>query len=194
MNNNKSLMSNIQGFRSKLRFLLFVIYIIPFAFSFIAASPIMAQDEEPPLDVAPPPLKLLTKDEKTSLEAQDSNIKKRTKVSLELMDARLLRAEKFHAESDFKDSLTELAGFHALLDNTLAFLLKTDSGKSDRSFITFEIYLRKQVPRLETIRREMPLKYGYYVGKLMTAVRDARSKAVEPLFDDSVVPNASKKP
>lgn len=173
----------------------------PLFFTFLAfiffALPVLAQapnDDEIPADVVPPPIKILSKDEKTSLETLGNNIKKRTKISLELMDARMEKAEKSHSTSDFKQSLEELAGFNAILDNTLSFLIKTDSGKSDRSFITFEIYLRKQIPRLETIRREMPFKYSFHVGRIMKAVREARAKAVEPIFEDTVVPNASKKP
>ena len=107
------------------------------------------------------------------------------------MEARLIKCEKLLVDNSFTDSLNELGGFHAVLDNVLNYLVKHNDGsnKVGNNFKNFEIYLRKQVPRLESIRREMPLKYGYYVGKLMIAVREARAKAVEPLFDDTVVPN-----
>lgn len=185
-------MNKIKNLRSKL----LAFHFLPFVFCLLFISPFLtlAQEGEPPEDVAPPPFKFLSKVEKTSLESQNNNIKKRTKLSLELMDARMLKAEKSQVENNYSSSLEELAGFHAILDNTLDYLIKTNAGKNDRSFINFEIYLRKQVPRLESIRREMPVRYGYYVGKLMIAVREARAKAVEPIFRDSVIPNASKKP
>lgn len=185
-------MSNVQKTKFKSRFRIFTFYFL--LFTFLAVLVPAQDDDEIPADAAPPPLKILSKDEKTNLESQGNNIKKRTKISLELMDLRLEKAEKSQSASEFKQSLDELAGFHAILDNTLSFLIKTDSGKSDRSFINFEIYLRKQIPRLEAIRREMPFKYGFHVGRIMKAVREARAKAVEPIFDDNVVPNASKKP
>lgn len=167
-------------------FILMVIYSI----QLICSNVIIAQ-EEPPPDVAPPPLMFVSKDEKKQLDSEN-DIKKRVKVSFGLMDARLLKAEKLKTEENFRDSLNELAGFQAILDNTLTYLFKNDTGgdKIDKRFIDFEIYLRKQIPRLEIIRREMPVKYGYYVGKLMKVVREARAKAVEPLFSDSVVPKA----
>jgi len=154
---------------------------------------VSAQDDDTPADVAPPPLKILSKEEKKTLEAL-SDVKKRVRISLELMDARLLRAEKFKTDESFKESLDELSGFNAILDDTLNFLVKSDTGgdKIDKRFITFEIYLRKQIPRIEVIRRELPSRYGYHVGNIMKAVREARAKAVEPLFGDSVVP--TKKP
>ena len=185
-------MSNVQKTKFKSSFRIFTFYFL--LFTSLAVLVPAQDDDEIPADAAPPPLKILSKDEKNNLESQGSNIKKRTKVSLELMDIRLEKAEKSQSASEFKQSLDELAGFHAILDNTLTFLIKTDSGKSDRSFINFEIYLRKQIPRLEAIRREMPFKYGFHVGRIMKAVREARAKAVEPIFDDNVVPNAGKKP
>lgn len=187
-------MNKVQNLKSKVRFLSFTFYLLPsIALCCLYITPTLAQDNMPD-DVAPPPIKVLSKEEKATLDAQNNNIKKRTKISLELMDARILTAEKKQTESDFKQSLDELAGFQAILDNVLSHLIKTDMGKSDRSFITFEIYLRKQIPRLEAIRREMPYRYGYHVGNLMKAVRDARARAVEPIFDDTVVPTAGKKP
>ena len=183
--------------RFTINHLQFTIYYLPFAFLlftfyFCLCLPVFAQQKEddPPANVAVPPTKFLSQDEKKLLEAE-KDTKKRTKLSLEFMEARIIKSEKLLVEDNFKDSLNELGGFHAVLDNALSYLVKHNDGsnKVDNNFKNFEIYLRKQVPRLETIRREMPIKYGYYVGKLMRAVREARAKAVEPLFDDTVVPN-----
>lgn len=148
---------------------------------------VRAQDEMPN-DAAPPPLKILSKDEKKLLEAQ-SDLKKRTQLSLELMESRLKAAEDFAAQSKFQDSINALGGFQALLEAALNHLEKTDFGssKSDHNFKRLEIGLRKTVPRLELVRRELPFKYGYYVQKLQKVVRDARSRAIEPLFEDSVI-------
>lgn len=193
MNKIKDQKSKVESYRSE--FLRLKTFWLSLIFSILFVFPVLAQiDEEPPADIAPPAMKLLTKVEKDTLQAQDKNLKKRTKVSLELMESRLLKAEKFNIEGRYGATLTELAGFNAVLDNQLDFLVRNDRGKSDRSFINFEIYLRKQVTRLEAIRREMPSRYGYHVGKLMVSVREARSKAVEPIFGDPVTPTASKKP
>ena len=163
-----------------------------FTFASLLYLPVFAQQKEddPPADVAVPPTKFLSQDEKKLLDGEKDS-KKRTKLSLEFMEARLIKSEKLLVANSFKDSLNELGGFHAVLDNALNYLVKNNdhSNKVDNNFKNFEIFLRKQVPRLESIRREMPLKYGYYVGKLMRAVREARAKAIEPLFDDTVVPN-----
>ena len=83
----------------------------------------------------------------------------------------------------------ELGGFDALIDDTLAFLKKNVSGhgKALNNYKKLEICLRKFTPRIELIRRELPAKYEYYVRGLMREVRAARSKAVEPMFADTVV-------
>src|SRR6266404_5930895 len=173
--------------KSRNRFLLLFCL---FTFYFLLSNA-SAQDDPP--DSAPPPLKLMSKQERASLEAQ-SDVKMHTRLDLDFMEARLAKAEKLTTSSDYDGMFFELGGFQGLLDNSLDFLTKHDN-KSDKflnNFKKLEIGLREFVPRLETIRREIPLKYESYVAKLVKYVRDARTKAVEPLFSNSVVPAASK--
>lgn len=158
-----------------------------FTLSFGAAS-VNAQDDPP--DLAPPPLKRISKAEKDQLDAE-TNIKDHTKLALELMAVRLEKAEELSAGEGFDDMFTELGGFHALMDNTLAFLIKgnTNNGKVLNNIKRFEIGLRAFMPRLETLRRESPIKYETYVRNLIRYLRDARTKAIEPFFGTSVVPD-----
>ncbi|HXG83878.1 MAG TPA: hypothetical protein VNI84_07615, partial [Pyrinomonadaceae bacterium] len=74
------------------------------------------------------------------------------------------------------------------------FLNKNDTGRGKvlNNFKRLELSLRRFVPRIELIRRELPAKYEFYVRNLIKNVRAARSKAVEPFFSDSVVPNDGK--
>ena len=58
-------------------------------------------------------------------------------------------------------------------------------------FKKLEMSLRDIIPQLELIRREMPFKYGFHVVSMIDFVRDSRTKALDHLFDDSLVPNAS---
>jgi hypothetical protein len=146
-----------------------------------------AQDD---LEVAaPPPLKIITRAEKSRLEAE-TDIKRRTILSIELMEAKLLKAESLTTAEDFQAMFAELGGFHALMDNTIEFLSKygNDSNKVLINYKRLELTLRKHIIRLELIRRELPIRYEQYVRKLVKYVREARSKAVEPLFDDTVTP------
>lgn len=144
---------------------------------------------QPNPDVAPPPLKVVSKNELTQLEGQ-KDVKKRTQTALELMSARLKQAETLIAQEQLDQMYKELGGFHGLMDNTLSFLNSSDrdSGKVLNNFKRFEIGLRQFRPRLELIRRDIPSNYEPYVRNLIQYLRDARAKAVEPLFGDSVVP------
>ena len=148
----------------------------------------IAQNE--PEDIAPPPLKIVSKTERSQLGAE-GEVKRRTKLSLELMEFRLLRAEEFATKGEYREMFTELGGFHGLMDNTINFLTNSDTNKSKvlNNFKRVELSLRKYVTRLELIRRNLPIKYEQYVRKLVKYVREARSKAVEPMFGETVLPD-----
>ncbi len=166
-----------------------------FTFAFCLTAPAFAQAEESE-DNAPPPLKVISKEEKSALAAEP-NVKKYTILALEFMDARLGRAESFNTQQQYKEMYGELGGFHALVDDTLGYLNKhdDDSNKVLNNFKRLEMSLRKFTPRIELIRRDLPLKYELYVRRLIIYLRQARSKAVEPLFDNSVVSDIdTKKP
>ncbi len=145
-----------------------------------------------PKGVVPPPLGLISKDEKKALEAE-SKLSGRTKVALTLMNTRLTRAENQTKNNEFQKSLNNLGSFQAILRDTLSHLKKNEKYKGSlKSFKRFEISLRKTIPRLELIRRGTPYKYGYHVRRLIRTVRDARRKAIDPLFADTVIPEGSR--
>lgn len=173
----------IFNFPLRLIVLLFAAHCLTFA--------VNAQEEKPK-NLVPPPLNIISKGEKSQLEAE-TDIKKRTQLSIELMDARLLNATEFSSKSQYRESLDELGGFQAILRDAFNFLKRNDNGKKKvlNNYKRFEINLRQFMPRLEIIRREMPVRYGYHVRSLMKYVRDARADAVEPLFDDSVLPEGN---
>ena len=162
-------------------------YVALFMVSLVSGVSVAAQ--ESPQKEVPPPLKVLSKEEKSSLNAQ-SDIKKHTILALELMDARLLKAEELNSKQDFRAMFNELGGFNALMDDTITFLNKNNSGggKVLNNFKRIEITLRKDITRLEIIRRDLPLEYEPYVRRLTKYVREARTKAVEPLFGETVLP------
>ncbi|HEX9960831.1 MAG TPA: hypothetical protein VGB00_07860 [Pyrinomonadaceae bacterium] len=167
------------------QFLFLAFCLLTFAFCFPASA--LAQPEE--IEIAPPPLKSLSKEEKQQLDAEQ-NVKKYTQLALSLMEARLKTAETLLNENNYREALNTLGGFQILLESTLTFLSRnnSESDKVQYNFKRFELTLRGQTPRLEVMRRAMPSRYAYHVQKLIRVVRDARTKAIEPLFDDTVVP------
>ncbi len=167
-------------------------FLLPLAFCFLFSANVFAQVQLE--DIEPPPLKLLSKTERSQLEVA-ADIKPRTKLALELMEARLVKAEGFGAREEYREMFDELGGFHALVDNTLEFLSahNNDSGKILNNFKRIELSLRKYITRLELIRRDLPVRYELYVRRLVKYTREARTKAVEPLFDTTVVPDNEPK-
>lgn len=164
-----------------------------FTFCFLLAIPASAQyeEEEIPKGIVPPPLNVISKDERKQLNAE-TKMKKRTKLALDLMNARLLKSESLLKEADYQNSLDQIGKFQGLLINTLKFLKQNQSRRGvHKNFKRFEINLRKFMPRLELIRREMPYKYGWHVKKMLFFVREARTKALNPLFEDTVLPEGS---
>ncbi|MBA3634488.1 MAG: hypothetical protein H0W58_17025 [Acidobacteria bacterium] len=168
-------------------------YLLLFTFYLCLSISTFAQADEPEDTTAPPPLKFIPKEEKSQLKTE-TDIKKHTILALEMMDARVVKAENFNTQKQYREMFGELGGFHALLDDTLDYLNKhdNDSSKVLNNFKRLELSLRKFAPRLELIRRELPIKYELYVRNLIKYVRQARSKAVEPFFDNSVVPESGR--
>lgn len=140
-------------------------------------------------DIAPPPLRNVSKQERGQLDAV-MDVKKRTKLALDLMAGRLTQAETLHSREQYDEMFLQLGGFHGLMDNTLAFLdnSNTANNKVLNNYKRLELGLREYRPRLELIRRDLPLRYELYVRNLIRYLRDARAKAVEPLFSDTVLP------
>jgi hypothetical protein len=177
----------IYALREKISYL---IYLLPLVLCFAFNLTVFGQDEEP-LNAAPPPVKIISKDEKSALEAVP-DVKVHTRLAIDLMEARLKKAEEFTTQESFTAMFNELGGFHALMDDTIKFLNKNDPGRGKvlDNFKRFELALRAFTPRIELIRRELPEKFEFYVRRLLRTVRDTRAKAVEPLFSDKIVPNA----
>ena len=165
-------------------------YLLPFAFSVLFCVGVSAQEaaEEIPANLAPPAVKVISKEEKSAL-AGSSDVRDRTKLAIDFMEARLKKAETLNTSESYNDLLNELGSFTALMDDTLKFLNRNDDGRGKvmTTFKRFEMALRTFTPRLELIRRELPDKFEYHVRTLLRSVRDARSKAIEPFFSTTVV-------
>lgn len=157
-----------------------VFSIFHFSHSTVSAQP----------DSVPPPPKVIDKAEKEKLEAVTDE-KDRTILALSLMDEHLKQAEKYFAAEDLTNLYVELGAFHYHMDNALDFLLRRNTGSSKmrNNLKRYEIGLRGFTPRLELIRREVQPRYEPYIFGLLKQLRDARSKAIDPQFGNTVVPN-----
>ncbi|MEO7658955.1 MAG: hypothetical protein ABIV48_05010 [Pyrinomonadaceae bacterium] len=163
--------------------------VLLFGFLFLT-MPLSISAQELQIELAPPPLTLISKDEVTLLINKSDDIKDRTKLSLKLMDDRLKIAESMSSNENFDGMFRELGVFQGVMEDALHFLHKQDKrrGKVLDNFKRLEIGLRGFAPRIAVIRRELPLRYDAYVRKLMGYLRNARAQATETLFGDTVLP------
>lgn len=145
-----------------------------------------AQDDPP--ELAPPPVKVIPPPLLKELDAK-KDIGDRTKMIVKQLGLTLADAEKAHSGSDHDGMFRDLGIFEALIDNSLDFLDGRNDGRGKvlDNYKRVEIALRGFIPRLETLRREIPLRYEDYVRKLIQYVRDARTRATEPLFSNTVI-------
>jgi hypothetical protein len=140
-----------------------------------------------PDDVAPPPLKIISKEEKDQL-ASEAGVKDRSIIYLNLLEARLKRAEDLSVQEDFVSTLTQFGSYEGLLESMVNFLSSENkSGKALWSFKRLELTLRAHNVRIESVRRVMPFKYAYHLIRLQKFIRKSRATATESLFSDSVV-------
>jgi hypothetical protein len=166
--------------------------ILRFALFGLALSLYLVSSEfaQGPDETAPPPIKMLSKSERTQLSGT-LQLKERTALALDLMDSRLRSAEKFTTDENYSLVYAELGGFQALMDNTINFLLKarSDEGKQLKSLKKFEIGLRTFSPRIEVIRRDVPPNFEPYLKDLIKYIADSREKAMQQFYSDTVIPN-----
>jgi hypothetical protein len=156
----------------------------------VSAINAAAQETPPAADTIPPPLKHLSKSERSQLDAE-TDVKKRTVLALGLMEGRLSESERLTSEDKFDEMYLELGGFHAIMDDTLKFLVRKnpDDNKTLNNLKRYEIGLRSFIPRLEKIRSQLPSNYDPYVKALVKYIIEAREKALSPFFGTNVVPD-----
>lgn len=149
------------------------------------AQPVDYQDEN---ETAPPPVFTMSGEEKSQL-TNESDLKRRTQLCLSLADARLRRAEEATAREDYQAALTDLGSYQAIIDNHIKFLEQNgySSGKVRDNFRRMDIMLRSYAPRIETIRRTTPFEFAVHLKSILNFTRDARTRALDSFFSDSIL-------
>jgi hypothetical protein len=169
--------------------------------SFVCMPAVLAQNPQPqptPL-TAPPPLKLITKEERQQLD-QTKDMKQRLRLTMELASAHLTRAEQFTNQTSYDAASAEVGMYHALIENVLEVLgaLKRDSDKARDLYKRLEMGLRIDGPRLTAMRRITPLEFAVWIKKVEDFARAARTEALNSFYGHTVVrepqKSASEKP
>jgi hypothetical protein len=138
-------------------------------------------------DVTPPPVKRVPESDRAQL-AQAKDRKARVKLTFEMAEQRLTRAATLTAAERFEDAADELGVYQALIDDIIKFLQQDGrSGKARDLFKRIELTLRAHMPRIETIRRLTPSEDAVHVKACIEFVREARTRALESFYSDTVL-------
>jgi hypothetical protein len=160
--------------------------------TFVYLPSVHAQSEQPqpqptPL-TAPPPLKVIIKEERAQLE-QAKDQKDRLKLTIDLAVGHLAKAEQLTHPTEYEKAQDEVGMYHALIENSLEFLgaLKRDSGKTRDLYKRLELALRAHGPRLTAMRRVTPIEFAVWIKKVEDFARDGRTEALNSFYGHTVL-------
>ncbi len=142
--------------------------------------------------IAPPPLRLVSRVERSQL-SQENDAKKHLKLNVELASQRLVRAEELVAVKRFEAVTDELASYQTILEEAFNFMQSRGriDNKTRDLYKYLELQMRAHGPRLEAIRRLTPVEYAGYVRAVYEFTRDARTEALNSFYGDTVIKDLS---
>ena len=153
--------------------------------------------QDPPVQqlTAPPPLRIISKDERAKLDATDDP-KSRLKQTIELADAHLAKAQEHTDQHDYDGAAKEVGQYGALLEDVLAFLrpMSPERTKTRDLYKRLELALRAHGPRLTALRRTTPLEYAVWIKQVEDFARGGRTEALNSFYGQTVVRDGQPKP
>ncbi|HEY2964443.1 MAG TPA: hypothetical protein VGJ37_18635 [Pyrinomonadaceae bacterium] len=158
-----------------------------------AQEPASQPSPQPTPLTAPPPLKLITKEERAQLD-QTRDAKQRLRVTIELAGAHLTKAEQLTMQTEYDAASAEVGMYHALIEDALESVgsLKHDSDKTRDLYKRLELALRSDGPRLTAMRRVTPLEFAVWIKKVEDFARAGRTEALNSFYGHTVVRDGQK--
>jgi hypothetical protein len=153
------------------------------------------QDPRPQDQTAPPPLKILTRQERSQLsELKDG--KARIKLSIELAEAHLANAENQTTQHEYDKAAAEAGMYWAIVDDALIFMKTIDRENNAKRdlYKRLELSLRAHGPRLSIIRRSTPAEYAVWIKQIEEVARNGRTEALNSFYGHTVIRDGSQKP
>jgi len=165
--------------------------------AFVFAPSTHAQNPQPsptPL-MAPPPFKMIVKEERMQIEQTGKDSSRRLKLTIEFATAHLGVAEQHTAQGNFEAAQTEVGMYHALIENVRTFMstLKRDSNKTRDLYKKLELALRAHGPRLTAMRRITPLEFAVWIKQVEDYAREGRTEALNSFYGHTVVRDKTDK-
>jgi hypothetical protein len=173
-------------------------HVLLLAFVFLPAvhaqEPQTQPQPQPTPLTAPPPFKMIVKEERAAIEQYTKDPQKRLKTTIEFADEHLLRAEQHTARENYEAASTEVGMYHALIENALQFLstFKRDSNKTRDLYKRLELALRSDGPRLTAMRRTTPLEFAVWIKQVEDFARNGRTEALNSFYGHTVVREPQK--
>ena len=164
--------------------------------SFVIWIPVVrGQDPLVETKTAPPPLKIISKDERAKLDAADDP-KERLKQTIELSEAHLAKAQQHTDQQDYDSAAKELGHYGALLEDIFAFLrpMSPERNKTRDLYKKLELALRAHGPRLTALRRTTPLEYAVWIKQVEDFARGGRTEALNSFYGHTVFRDGQQKP
>ncbi len=156
---------------------------------------VRAQDPQVQQLTAPPPLRIISRDERAKLDAENDS-KDRLRETIALADAHLAKAQEHTTQHDYDSAAKELGNYGALLDDALALLrpMSRDRNKTRDLYKRLELALRAQGPRLTAMRRTTPLEYAVWIKEVEDFARKGRTEALNSFYGHTVFREGNQKP
>ena len=167
--------------------------ILMFATLFVPA--VKAQDPRPLDQTAPPPMKIITRAERSQLnEAKDE--KARVKLTIELAETHLTKIENQTSQQQFDGAAAEAGMYWALIEDVLSFMktIERDNNRRRDLYKRLELTLRAHGPRLSTIRRSTPAEFAVWIKEIEEFARNSRTEALNSFYGQTVIRDSPRKP
>jgi hypothetical protein len=140
-----------------------------------------------PTDSVPPPMKFVPREDRKQISTI-TDLKSRHKLTVDLAEERLSKAENFTKTGQFDQALIELGYYHGLVEEALQSLHQPKrSGKILDLLKKFDITLRAHGVRLQAIKRITPSDYTEHIDGIYDYTLEVRNKALNTFFGDTVL-------
>ena len=153
------------------------------------------QDPRVQEQTAPPPLKIITRQERSQLnESKDS--KARMKTTIDLAETHLANAENHTSQHEYDNAAAEAGMYWALVEDAFSYMktIDRDNNKKRDLYKRLELALRAHGPRLSTIRRSTPVEYSVWIKEIEDFARKGRTEALNSFYGNTVIHDAPQKP
>jgi len=179
------------------RRLMLLATVLLLAFGYTLSARAQAPQPSPTPLTAPPPLKVIPKEERLQLD-QAKDLKQRLRLSMDFAGGHLTRAEQLTMQTEYEAASSEVGMYHALIEDALDNLssLKQDSNKTRDLYKRLELTLRSDGPRLTSMRRVTPLEFAVWIKQVEDFARAGRTEALNSFYGHTVVreKNTPEKP